>query len=1091
MKKVQRTKKGRKIGMQEFHDMLILARWARSFFQGSNFGSLQRALNREELEGINSETGQTRFFHELMDATLFNLNKVDRETFSRYDGNIVRHWRKITERRSNEEGRRMEMKYFQYLTFLVTELYLDRYFNQRESLLEELNQEAQKYNEEHPENMLTFTQTEGGQASVFSMDSLRKIAYWEATGAGKTLMLQVNLLQYLEYAEKAHALPDRIILLTPNEGLAKQHIREMHRSGLRAEWMSESELFKAQGTETVYVVDSGKLISDNSTKKKGEKSFYAQSFEGKNLVLVDEGHHGSSNEDGEHRRTRELLCKDGFSFEYSATFGQAVAGEQASQMKEEYAKSILFDYSYRYFYEDGYGKESFILNLPDDGDEDQLFCYLCANLLAYYQQHYLYAKSPQAMAHFLIAKPLCIFVGNKVNAEAADVPRVISFYADVMHRKEEVIKIIRDLVADEGILKTKKSDPLKGRYVPLQKLMVKSPQGPEAIYQDMLRKVFNAEYPASLKLCLEKASGEITMSVGEAPPFGLIMVGDPEQLLKRLEASSGEQEKKYHIQKRDFGKEYFADIDNDDSTISLLVGSRKFSEGWSSWRVSAMGLLNMGVREGTQIIQLFGRGVRLRGRGFSLKRSKASERDEYARNAFLESLETLQIFGVRADYMAQFRKYLENEGVHTMDQVLTLEFPIRKNEFPKGLMVPQVKNGYRLNQEKGFKSQHVNLFVLQDKIKRIEVSYDDFAYVQKLKSNGGPEETKTVGRDVKIDDRALDFFDWDGIYRELVQEKAKRGYWNLSISKERLKEFAYKGKSWYKLMTREEDVTFDSFAKLAKIEYLFRKLILAYMEQFYKRLQSLYEDEHREMIPLNENWIPDKYVFEIENTDTGRQWEENLKKLRQDVINGNIPCAGPNQWENGGFVVIIIKQHLYSPLFYNTDGSKLPFTYKPLSLEAESEKRFVTDLKNFYDSPDGESYFKDIDFYLMRNAANRLKGIGFAQAGNFYPDFLMWIIDKKTQQQYLTFIDPKGLRNIPFDSPKLNFAKEIKNLQESINQDRTDRIILNSVILSSTRQDDELLSQRTTEEYTAKNILFLDEGGSHYIPKLLEMAKRA
>ena len=61
------------------------------------------------------------------------------------------------------------------------------------------------------------------------------------------------------------------------------------------------------------------------------------------------------------------------------------------------------------------------------------------------------------------------------------------------------------------------------------------------IYRDMLRKVFNAEYPASLKLCLEKASGEITMSVGEAPPFGLVMVGDPEQLLKRLEASSGEQ----------------------------------------------------------------------------------------------------------------------------------------------------------------------------------------------------------------------------------------------------------------------------------------------------------------------------------------------------------------------------------------------------------------------------------------------------------------------------------------------------------------------------------------------------------------------
>ena len=38
-------------------------------------------------------------------------------------------------------------------------------------------------------------------------------------------------------------------------------------------------------------------------------------------------------------------------------------------------------------------------------------------------------------------------------------------------------------------------------------------------------------------------------------------------------------------------------------------------EGWNSWRVSNMGLLNIGRNEGSEIIQLFGRGVRLRGRG--------------------------------------------------------------------------------------------------------------------------------------------------------------------------------------------------------------------------------------------------------------------------------------------------------------------------------------------------------------------------------------------------------------------------------------------------------------------------------------------
>ena len=138
--------KAGKTGMQQFHGMLVLAQWARSFFQGSDFQILQRALNRRELEGTNPESGQTKFFHELIDSTLFNMNRVDRVTFSRYDKNIVRHWASITERRNKEEGQTLEMKYYQYLTLLVTELYLDWFFNHQTALLAELNQKAKEYN---------------------------------------------------------------------------------------------------------------------------------------------------------------------------------------------------------------------------------------------------------------------------------------------------------------------------------------------------------------------------------------------------------------------------------------------------------------------------------------------------------------------------------------------------------------------------------------------------------------------------------------------------------------------------------------------------------------------------------------------------------------------------------------------------------------------------------------------------------------------------------------------------------------------------------------------------------------------------------
>ena len=47
---------------------------------------------------------------------------------------------------------------------------------------------------------------------------------------------------------------------------------------------------------------------------------------------------------------------DPFTFEYSATFGQIITNRTADLLNE-YGKTIIFDYSYRYFYSDGYGKD--------------------------------------------------------------------------------------------------------------------------------------------------------------------------------------------------------------------------------------------------------------------------------------------------------------------------------------------------------------------------------------------------------------------------------------------------------------------------------------------------------------------------------------------------------------------------------------------------------------------------------------------------------------------------------------------------------------------------------------------------------------
>jgi hypothetical protein len=145
------------------------------------------------------------------------------------------------------------------------------------------------------------------------------------------------------------------------------------------------------------------------------------------------------------------------------------------------------------------------------------------------------------------------------------------------------------------------------------------------VYADILKKLFNAEARQRLKVVnLKNSKGELALRVGNAKPFGLINIGDDAGFFRAAEQPGNLA--LFDTETDDFGGSMFGTLNSKDSHLHVLIGSRKFTEGWSSWRVSTMGLLNMGKDEGSQIIQLFGRGVRLKGKDYSLKRSTPSQR---------------------------------------------------------------------------------------------------------------------------------------------------------------------------------------------------------------------------------------------------------------------------------------------------------------------------------------------------------------------------------------------------------------------------------------------------------------------------------
>lgn len=1103
---------------RSFHQELVLNRWVMRFFKGNELAALKLRLGDDQHEGID-EDGQTLFFHELT-RNLFEVDWISEADLRRYDLHIVEHWQAITKHRNQLEGHVLNMKYFQYLSLLFTEIYLDWYFTKPQALLDGLNEELATYSKEQGAEIF----------QPYIASDLNKIAFWNATGSGKTLLLHVNIKQYLHYfqAGNSNLYPDKIILLTPNEGLSKQHLEELELSGF-----SFSRFFDKNRTNTfkgtIEIIDINKL-GDSM----GDKTVAVEAFEGNNLVLVDEGHRGTGTAAGAWMQRRDALVRGGFAFEYSATFGQAVAkGNTVAKAEEEllkkkaktlfettalkklddaqlaqlvltqveqrqarvtatretYAKCILFDYSYKYFYDDGYGKESLILNMNGEAYEqaDNAQKYFTACLLSFYQQTWLWQNHHGKLNDFNIEKPLWVFVGNTVSGEDSDILEVVQFLSFFLN-DEQAIKIwLKELVDDKAqLLDVKGNNIFQGRFNPLMGFS----DNIDGLYTDILHKLFNANARQRLKLVnIKNSKGELALRVGDAEPFGLISIGDDSGFYK-----TAEELESFDSEADDFGGALFGTLNNKDSKLNVLIGSRKFTEGWSSWRVSTMGLLNMGQGEGSQIIQLFGRGVRLKGKDFSLKRTEPNQRPK---GLHLDKLETLNIFGVRASYMAAFKDYLKEEGITPSDEIIELDFPTQPNLPTKKLKTLALKDGYKDNQKLGFKRTHYPWLYeipaeFDGKIKTPHIALDLYPRLEAISTTEGSAALQlNVRYEGKLNQAHFALFDFDRIYLALQAFKQQRSWSNLRLDKQRLIDFCLADQSWYTLYMPKPEFEARSFADIKRLEDILIRLLCDYTDRFYKALKTGYEGQFYEVIPMHDEHgsMLKLYHFEIDDSDDGHEYLKKLEVLKALVAKGDLGEA--SKWNAPHMVAISFDRHLFYPLLSLEDKDAVPLKMRPLAFDAPSEIQFIEDLQAFYGSPIGRDAIGARSLYLLRNADSKNKGIGFATAGNFYPDFLLWLVDDASGEQWLSFVDPKGLKHMDLNHPKLGLYTEIKKIEADLTRQASTgepALTLNAFVLSPTKYADLLNvgDKVKKQELEDKHVLFMEDGANSYLKKMFD-----
>jgi len=1003
--------------MANIEKHLVINKYLLSLFGVTEFKSMQSELANTQTE-IDSE-GRTHFSRRINSFSRINREKLPEEKLSEYDRNIVDYTNKISFRRD-----KINLKYFQYLSVLFSEIIFDNIKHRKQDFIFELNEFLRKYNNENNLDII----------EEITENDLKKLAYWMATGSGKTLIMHINYYQFLKYNLFE---PDNIILITPNEGLSRQHLTEMLQSGVPAKQYGGT-LSGTMSDNEVLIIEITKLVEE---KKGGGVSLPVNVFEGKNLILVDEGHKGKSSEEQAWAKLRNKLAENGFVFEYSATFGQILSeNAKKKDILKEYAKSIIFDYSYKYFYLDNYGKDFSVMNMPVNKVSDTKFreTMFVANFLSFYEQLIIFNDFNHKARELNLEKPLWIFVGTTVTGKQADsdVLQIVNLIYK-MFNDEEWLKDTIERISDENTgLKDENgkdifSDRLK--YIKKKNTTVKK----------LVKKISGGKGDFEIYE-IKNADGELGLKTGENDYFGVINIGDVPGFKKELEKLGIE------VKQDSFTTSLFDKIKTDNSLINILIGSKKFIEGWDTWRVSSMGLLNIGSSEGPQIIQLFGRGIRLKGKNYSLKRSAVEEE--------IKSLETLNIFGIKANYLETFLKAIRNEDLDLEEIEIPVE--LQHREKWKKLDTLGKDENKKFEEEMILRLGAENPFIVLDLTPKVSV-YD----ASNRTANGVNIKTAmTDNKGLRLHGTVIGILDWDYIMKELYEFKMLRNYWNLVFSKEYFIYYLLSDK--YKIIVNQEDLIINSESDVDRVSNIVLSLLKKLIEKLYKDELKRYESDNLKYKKLEEQ-LP-LFVFE-----KGKNKEEykifidksEKKKIKEikDLLKNIEKLLNE---EDNVLPRVHFDKHFFLPLLIKDDKIK---KFSPPEL-VESEIKFVKELRDYL--KDKGNKYKDYEIYLLRNLPK--SGVGFFLSQGFYPDFILWIKGKDVQ--HIVFIDPKGLRmSREINGEKIQLHKGIKNIEKRENKKNK---YLHSFILSDTSYQ-ELIKGLTTppskNDYNENNVLFLED----------------
>ncbi|GBD34328.1 hypothetical protein HRbin35_00038 [bacterium HR35] len=468
---------------------------------------------------------------------------------------------------------------------------------------------------------------------------VNRAGFWMATGSGKTLVI-IKIIEFLKELMKRKEIPNfDILFLTHREDLItqfKKHLEEFNEGRENKIQVYDLKDYEKQKrgllNENFIFYYRADLFSDEEKEKIVDFKNYFN--DGKWFVILDEAHKGDT-EESERQHIFSILSKNGFLFNFSATFSDAID-----------LITTCFEYNLSTFIENGYGKKIYISDYEAKAFKEefkqkdkQKIILKGLILLTYIKKELNKVREKISNAYH---NPLLLVLVNSVNKEDADLKL---FFEEIRNIAEgnfdkSLIEEAKEEIKKE--FQEKENFDIPGD----DKLKIDFNLVSKVTYNDILKNVFNSDRPGKIEISYSpKEKGEVAFKLKISDShFALMKTGDMPGWLK----DSLSQFEVNHLYENE---KFFEEINSDSSKINILLGSRVFYEGWDSNRPNIIMFINIGTQKEAKkfVLQSVGRGIRIepikneRKRILYIKEKIGKVFDEI--KDYVSSIESLFIFG--------------------------------------------------------------------------------------------------------------------------------------------------------------------------------------------------------------------------------------------------------------------------------------------------------------------------------------------------------------------------------------------------------------------------------------------------------------